>query len=267
MERTYWHKQTAEEPLFPDLLWDKPENKALAGKLLIIGGNLHGFSAAASSYQFSQRAGAGSVRVLLPDALKKTVGKILEAGEYAPSTPSGSFARQALGTLLEHASWADGVLLAGDLGRNSETAVLVESFLQKYSGQVTLTKDAVDYVSSGVVGATIRPNTTFVTAMPQLQRLLTAVKWPKAVTLDMPLLNLVDILHELTTELPVCIVVKQLHNILVACGGQVSTSKQENDTESWRVQTATGAVVWWMQNPGKPFEAITTSLYEQRDHP
>ena len=82
MDRSYWHKQTADQPLFKDLLWSRPENRAQAGKLVIIGGNLHGISAPAEAYRQAEKAGAGSVRVLLPDSLKKTVGRMIEQGEY-----------------------------------------------------------------------------------------------------------------------------------------------------------------------------------------
>jgi hypothetical protein len=134
MDRTFWQRQTADKPLFPDLLWSRPETKRTAGKLLIVGGNAHGFSAAAEAYGAAAKAGIGTARVLLPDSLQKTVGKVFAAGEYAPSTPSGSFSQQALAELLELAQWADGVLLAGDFGRNSETAILLESFAAKYQG-------------------------------------------------------------------------------------------------------------------------------------
>ena len=40
----------------------------------------------------------------------------------------------ALAPLLDLAQWADGVLLAGDIGRNSETTVLLETFMSKYHG-------------------------------------------------------------------------------------------------------------------------------------
>src|SRR3982750_3265194 len=100
MERTYWHKQTPEKPLFPDLLWSRPENRAHAGKLLIMGGNAHGFAAPAEAYAESEQAGIGAARVLLPDSLQKTVGRTFAAGEYAPSTPSGSFSQKALAELL-----------------------------------------------------------------------------------------------------------------------------------------------------------------------
>ncbi len=260
MEHSYWHKQTADQPLFPDLLWSRPENRAFAGKLLVVGGNLHGLSAPAEVYQAAQLAGAGSIRVLLPSSLQKTVGRMIEHGEYAPSTPSGSFAKQALADLLEHAAWSNGVILAGDLGRNSETAVLIESFLQKYHGQVTLVKDAVDYVTATPDTAQTRPNTTLILTVAQLQRLLTALKWPTAATFDMPLLKLLDLLHELTMTYPFCIVVKQEFNLIVAVSGQISTTKLKSDTDRWRLQTAAHTSVWWLQNPNTTFEAISTAI-------
>ncbi|HSX27740.1 MAG TPA: hypothetical protein VLG25_03070, partial [Patescibacteria group bacterium] len=124
MASTYWQKQTKDKPLFPDLLWSRPENRAQAGKLLIIGGNAHGFAAPAEAYGQALEAGIGVVRVLLPDAVKAVAKHALETVDFAPSTPSGSFSKKGLAEFISHASWADGVLIAGDLGRNSETAIL-----------------------------------------------------------------------------------------------------------------------------------------------
>src|SRR5580704_8376648 len=96
MERTYWHRQKPNEPLYPGLSWSRPQNRQTAGKLLVIGGNVHTFAAVGESYSVAVAAGIGTVRVILPDALQKTIGKVFAAGEFAPSTPSGSFAKQAL---------------------------------------------------------------------------------------------------------------------------------------------------------------------------
>ncbi len=262
MTNDYWHKQASDTPLYPDLLWSRPENKQHAGKLLIIGGNLYGFAAPAEAYQTALKAGIGTGRVLLPDALKKTVGRVFEAGEFAPSTPSGSFGQKALAEILSMSNWADGILLAGDLGRNSETAILLEKFIEKYSGQLTITKDAADYFSNTPQKILHRPNTSFVISLAQLQKLAAAAKFHKAITFGMDLLHLVEALHEFTKEFPADIVVKHLENILVASGGQVSTTKLSADKEIWRVQTAAHASVWWLQNPGKPFEALTTAVHE-----
>ena len=260
MRPDYWLTQTKDKPLFPELEWSRPENKQQAGKLLIIGGNLHGFAAPAEAYMAAVKAGVGSARVLLPDALQKTVGRVLENGEFAPSTPSGSFSQKALGDWLSYSSWADAILIAGDLGRNSETAILLEKFLAKSPLAVTLTKDAADYISSAPELALSRQNTLLVLSLSQLQRLAISSKFPKAVTFAMDLMQLVDWLHQFTQKNKLYIVVKHLDNLLVAANGQVSSTKLLQDLPLWRVETAARNSVWWMQNPSKTFQALSTSI-------
>ena len=262
MASTFWHKQTAEQPLYPDLLWSRPENKKQAGKMLIVGGNAHGFSAAGEAYAQAAKAGIGTARVLLPDSLQKTVGRVFEAGEYAPSTPSGSFSQKALAELLDMAQWADAVLLAGDFGRNSETAILLEQFISKYSGQLALTKDAADYFTKAPSALLARPNTLLVLSFAQLQKIATSARFTTAFTFDMDFLRLIEALHEFAKQHQAAIIVKHLQTVFVAANGQVSTTKLPEDLETWRVQTAARTTTWWLQNPTKPFEALTTSLIE-----
>jgi hypothetical protein len=256
----YWHKQTVEAPLYPDLLWSRPENKAQAGKLLIAGGNAHGFAAAGDAYAQAAKAGIGTARVLLPDSLQKTVGRVFEAGEYAPSTPSGSFGRRGLAELIAMSAWADAVLLAGDFGRNSETAILLEQFIGKYSGQLTLTKDTADYFTKTPTALLARRNTLLVLSFAQLQKIAVNARFTTAFTFDMDFLRLVEALHEFTQKHQIAVIVKHLQTVFVAVDGQVSTTKLPEDIEIWRVKTAARATVWWLQNPAKTFEALATSL-------
>jgi hypothetical protein len=261
MERAFWRKQTKDQPLFPDLLWSRPENKQHAGKLLIIGGNLHGFAAPAEAYQEATAAGIGTARVLLPVSIKNIAGRLLETVGYATSTPSGSFSRQALAEFLEHAAWADGVLLAGDLGRNSETAIVIESFLTKNSSLVTLVKDAADYMVATPEMLLNRTQTLLVLTIAQLQKLYSNAKFREPITFSMDLLHLIDALHGLTIKYPTAIVVKHLNQLVIAYGGQIGTmSAPDSPEDMWRVKVATHAAVWQLQNPSKPFEAIMTSL-------
>jgi hypothetical protein len=260
MANNYWLKQTAEKLLFPDLAWSKPENKRHAGKLLIIGGNLHGFSAPAQAFTEAKKAGIGSCRVLLPYAIQKIVKAFIPEAEYGPSTPSGSFAQSSLDTWLESAAWADGVLLAGDLGRNSETSIVLERFQNKYSGLLTLTKDVVDYVSNAPIPVLSRPGTTLVLSFAQLQKLAVSAKFTRAFTFDMDLLHIVEALHSFTIQFPAAIVTKHLDTVIVASNGWVSTTKLSKDTDIWRVTTAAHTSVWWLQHPSKQFESLTTAL-------
>ncbi|HKU18179.1 MAG TPA: hypothetical protein VJP80_02795 [Candidatus Saccharimonadales bacterium] len=261
MDRDYWLKQEAGKPLFPELEWSRPENRQSAGKLLIIGGNLYGFAAVAEAYAVAAQAGIGTARVLLPNAVQKIVGRVLENGEFAPSTPSGSFSQQALNEFLLQAHWADGMLLAGDLGRNSETAILLEKFLHKRPGPLTLTKDAVDYAVSSPHTVLQRPNTLLVLSLSQLQRLGVAAKFDRPVAFSMDLLRLVEWLHEFTAAHALSIIVKHLDHIFVAWGGRVSTTKLASELPVWRGQSAATAAVWWLQNPTRPFEALTASQF------
>jgi len=234
-----------------------------AGKLLIAGGNAHGFAAPAEAYGVAVKAGAGTVRVLLPDAIRKIVGVVFESGEFAPSTPtSGSFSQKALNDFLSFSSWADGVLFAGDLGRNSETAILMEKFLTKHPAAVTLTKDAVDYAVAAPRNVLQRSSTTLVLSLSQLQRLGIAAGFPRAVTFSMDFLHLVEWLHDFTTEYQVYIVVRHHNQVLVAVHGQVSSTHVSQEERIWRVRTAAITSVWWMQNPSKPFEALTTAVHQ-----
>src|SRR6185295_12281559 len=185
MKPSYWQSQTKDKPLFPELEWSRPENKLHAGKLLVIGGNVHGFAAPASAFGYAEKAGAGTVRVILPDAVRKLIGAMLPEADYAPSTPSGSFAQKALGEVLAASSWGDGVLIAGDLGRNSETAILLESFLAKHRGRVTLTKEAIEYVTSAPDTTLNREDTLLVLSLSQLQRLGIAAKMPTPIKFSM----------------------------------------------------------------------------------
>lgn len=262
MSIQYWVKQEPNKPAFPELEWSKPENKRFAGKLLVIGGNLHGFSAPATAFNVAEKAGIGVTRVLLPDAIRKTVGAFMPEADFGPSTPSGSFGSASLDSFLENAAWSDAVLLAGDLGRNSETAILLEKFILKHAGKVAATKDAVDYFTDNSSVLLNRPETLIVVSFAQLQKLATTAKFPTAFTFNMDLIHLVEALHVFSEKFPAYIVVKH-HNVLVtAVKGQVSTTKLDPDPDIWRVSVAAKAVVWWIQHPQKPFEAITASALD-----
>jgi ADP-dependent NAD(P)H-hydrate dehydratase / NAD(P)H-hydrate epimerase len=258
----YWLKQDVGKPLFPDVIWSRPENKQSAGKLLIVGGNTHGFIDVGLSYQASVKAGAGTVRVLLPDGLRKTVGATLENCEFAPTTPSGSFAKTALNELLIHADWADCVLLAGEFGRNSETAIMLESFVEKYSGPLVITRDAIDYFFNHSLLLLDRPDTCVVGSTAQIHKLAINTHYPRAITTTLDLVQLVEIMHDFIPLHKAYVITHQLGTTIVAAENKISTTKTGTNEDIWRIPTAATAAVFWMQNFGKPFEAISTSLVD-----
>ena len=249
-----------DKPAFPDILWSRPESKQTSGKVLIVGGNAHGFIDVGLSYQAAVKAGAGTVRVLLPDALRKTVGGSLENCEFAPSTPSGSFGKSALNELLIHAAWADCVLLAGEFGRNSETAIVLEEFVQKYSGLLVVTRDALDYFFNHSSLLLDRADTCLVGSTAQIHKLAINTHYPRAITTTLDLVQLADIMHDFGPLHKAHIITHQLGTTLVAAENKISTTKTGTNEDIWRVPTAAAAAVYWMQTPQKPFESMTTSL-------
>lgn len=260
MADTYWLKQT-DKPLFEDILWSRPENKRQAGKLLIVGGNLHGFAAPGSAYGAALKAGIGACRVLLPDKLRKTVSKLMPEAEFAPSTLSGSFSKNALAQLMEEAAWADGVLLVGDFGRNSETAILLDSFLDKHQGQVTIAQDGLDYFLGPNSPLIERADTLAVINLGKLQKLAKHNRPATAVLHSMMLADLVETLHDWTTGNPGIIITRHADHFIVASGGQVSTTAAAQES-NWQIELAAYASVWWLQQPQKAFEAITTAMHD-----
>jgi ADP-dependent NAD(P)H-hydrate dehydratase / NAD(P)H-hydrate epimerase len=255
--------QLAGKPLFADLLWSRPQTRSGAGKLLLIGGNSFGFAAVGNSYQYAVKAGAGTIRVLLPDALRKTAGLSPLSAEFAPCTPSGSFSRQALASWLQEGQWSDGILICGDLARNSETAILFESFCQKYKGQVTLVKDAVEYSYPLIEFLGQRGSVCLVVSLGQLQKILRAMHWTSTITFQTGMPVISQILSELTSVSKLSIVFGHSGLIYVAHDGKVSTTPSpKNVDETWQLPLASYLSVWLIQNPGKPFEAITTACYD-----
>jgi hypothetical protein len=140
---TPWQVQTPEEPLFPDLLWSRPERKDRAGRLLIIGGSTHGFATVVKSFELAGKAGIGEVKAVLP----KGVARLLQAMPdclFAEQTATGSFSRGAIGDVRPLLTWADALLLPGELTKNAETAIFVESLLGACPVPIVATGDALD---------------------------------------------------------------------------------------------------------------------------
>ena len=226
----------------------------------MIGGNAHAFGAPGIAWNTAMQSGAGVVRVLLPDAVKKTVKHVLPDADFAPSNPSGSYSKQALADFVSLGTWSDAVLLAGDFGRNSETAILLESFVQKYTGLLSVTQDAVDYFKATPRLLLDRDNTLISLSLAQLQKIF--INYPSIIpiTYSMSTQQLVEALHELTAHTQAAIIVKHNDLLFVAHTGQVVTTPYTN--MPWRVIVSSRATVFWMQNPQKQLEAIVTSLIE-----
>jgi len=260
MEHTYWQKQLPAKPLYPDIEWNKPEQRSQAGRLGIIGGNKLGFAGVAEAYGTALKLGVGEVRVLLPDVLRKTIPPTITDTIFGATNPSGSLARDALTEMRALGHWANEILLVGDAGRNSETAIVYEDFLHDYIGPLTLTRDAVDLIKNSSSAIVERPNTLLVVSFAQLQKLFQSVYYPKILTFSMQLTSLVEALHKFTITYPISIVVLHKDYLVIASGGDIVTTQWENPMAIWRGNTATKAASYWLWNPQALLAAVATSI-------
>lgn len=257
---SYWQKQDLKEPLFKDLLWSRPEQKSQAGNLLIIGGNAHAISAPGEAFTIADKQGIGTAKVIVPTATKKLFGKPTPVVlEFVDSTPSGSFSTKALAQIQSYVAWSDAALFAGDIGRNSETAILLEKLLN-ISKPYIFTRDAADYFMEYPAPVVEREQTLLVLSFAQLQKYATHSNFKIAFTYSMDLMAIVQALHDFSSTAKCYFVTEHKGVIIIAAGGQVITTVLPTEPPKWRLKTATAMSVWWLQNPSKPLEALSTAI-------
>jgi len=253
-----WLKQT-DEPLFPDLLWSKPERKDQAGKLLIIGGHAHGFNRAAAAYVGAEEAGIGEVKVVLPDKLKSVVGASLSGAVYAPSTASGTLAAEALDALNRYAERADAVLLVQP-GDNSQTALTLARFIKASQRPVILVDDVVEQIKHDFIELLKPGHSLLVLSLNGLQSVMKLVGAERTVQHDMGLRPLILSLTQEPKLAGFKIITVVEDSIVAVAGGRaVSTTRTSRPELS---ALAAFAAAWWIWQPAQPLEALATAVFE-----
>lgn len=255
----YWRTQDPSKPLFPDIEWNKPEQRNLRGTLGIIGGNKLSFAGVAEAYSTALSTGAGQVKVLLPDALRKSIPPAIVEATFAPSNMSGSLSREALSDMQTLGAWSSGILLAGDTGRSSETAIVYDDFIGSYSQWITLTRDSVDLVRRSAPLLVERPCTLYVLSFAQLQKLFQDVYYPKILTFSMQLAQLAESLHKFTITYPVTIMTLHQDTLVIAHEGDVISQRWDNPMAIWRGHTAARAASYLLWG-NTPLESLATSI-------
>jgi hypothetical protein len=259
----YWRRQESNQPLFPDVLWSKPERRDTAGKLAIVGGNTHGFAAVAAAYQTALATGVGECQVILPDVLKSKLPTAMTDAIFAATNPSGGFANEALVELNAAIGWANLVLFIGDNGQNSETAGLLETFLSKNpEAPVVITRDAVDLIKNAAEAVLNRAPTHLVVSFSQLQKLFRAVYYPRVLTFSQGVKQVAETLHKFTITYPVTITLWHGNHLFVARGGEVVTQAFDQPMRIWSGEIATREAVWqiWSVDPLKAIASSWASL-------
>lgn len=258
---TPYQKQTVTEPAFPERIWSQPEQAARRGKLTIIGGTANGVSSIMNAYADSQNARIGQLQVVLPDSLKSVTGQILEHGTYAPRNPSGGLSKQALATALDSAAWADGVLFPGDLGKNSETIILLERFVEEYPSWITYANDAAENIISHHEVLKEHGKITLVLSTSQLQLLVKTMRLTQPVTHDMGLSQLVPLLQDISQTSRLNLIVPTPQGVVAVSEGRTAFTECPEQQQSSATTLASFVSVWLVQQPEPVFESITSAVW------
>lgn len=242
-----------------DLSWNIPEQKQ--GKVNIIGGNAQNFRTEMKTAEFLADAyPVSEVQLVLPEKLK---GKLPQLPNFCfvPATESGSIADSQM--LRDAFNVADFNLVLGDLSKNNITSKAITSACESSEKMTLLTRDSIDLIAdNNPEKLLMNENLILFASMPQLQKLLKAVYYPKVLLLSQPLMQMAEILHKFTLSYPVAIITFNNGQILMAENGLVRAVDLAKSGYSaltiWSGELAAKIVALNLYNPNNFLDATTT---------
>lgn len=278
--------------LYEDLYWNVPERRQ--GRVNVIGGYAGGFRTPVRvAEMLAAEYPIEKVNLVTPEALR---GRIPEGGEIRTGVaglgarskvPTIGVPRQApqvenIGVVFarstEVGSLADGEeilqiinsgdfnLLIGDLSKNAETLKAVASAGESSEKPLLITRDGVEAMLAGRLGrALMNENLIWLVALPQLQKMLRTVYYPKMLTMSQPLMQVTEVLHKFTLSYPCKIVTLNSGQILVAHNGNVTGVELGKTPFTpitvWTGELAVQVVGLNLYNPEKFGEATVAGLF------
>ncbi len=258
MVEEFWLNQT-DKPLFPEILWSRPEQQSKAGSVAVLVGASDHLANASQSFLQANQAGRGQVTLVLPDTLARKVPHQPEI-IFAKSNPSGSLSESAGDQIKQHLQSADALLVPGSVGHNSETQRLLLELLQfRLDLPVVLSQDGFDTIEHDLQRFLNQDSIVLLMSLEQLQKAAKHLKRAHPITSTMSVHDLVMQLHDLTQTLPATLGVFHQQKLLVAAGGSVSsTDVSASDPIS---ELATNAAVLLAEKLGPTFEVVTSAAW------
>lgn len=246
-----------EQPLFPNLLWNRPVNTKAAGSLLIIGGHTGDFSLVQAIHQSALAAGAGKCQVVLPDALNGLLAGTPDT-TFVPSNSSGSIDKEALSQILNLSQEYSAVVLGANLSNNSSTAVLAEGLATKLGRPLVVCTDAWEALKFSAHLITERADRLALLTTAEAMRIAGRLKIPVSIQAGGGVMNKIRLAHNLLGA--------SSNNWFFYEGELITAADLKISLTQIGRHDVAGAVIgvaatFWMQNLAQPFEALTTAAY------
>lgn len=220
----YWTQYKKETDLGID--FERPDQKTLAGRLLVLGGQANSFFVVANAINTAEKEKIGDVKALMPDSLSKKIPNN-DRVVFLPSDKSGGFSETATSLALNSLTQADAMIVIGDMGKNSETIKFLDELLIKNEKDILLMRDAVDLAISGdnVENWLEKGNIVLFVSIAQFKKILKAVYYPKVINITAPVMQLIEVVHKFTLSYSLTLVIPYGGFIILAKNGKVMSVK------------------------------------------
>lgn len=248
-----------EQPLYPEVFWNRPTMKRRAGRLLIIGGHKHEFSLIQAIYQLAESAGIGECMAVMPDTIRKLIGEA-DFARFVPASQSGSLGKAATADILELAQDSDAVIIGANLTNNAETGVLIESLLGKLETPVVITEEAIEILKFKPDLITANPNVLVITTMPGLFALANHHKLPITIRPGGGVVGKIAILRQVM-DISQCAYLIFDQEIMAGVGEEVTLTDLPQPLSQLPGAVIGVASTFWVQNLPKPLTGLTSAAY------
>jgi len=240
-----FERQT-DQPLFPNVLYNRPVTRHAAGRLLVPGGFPGEFSLPTTIYQLSLAAGVGECNVVLPETLAKLLGGA-PGTSFAATNPSGSLGSEALGRILELAEDADAVAIGASLSGNSNTAILIEKLARHLPGAIVYFGDALTALQHNLRLITDNPRALVIATMPEIFKLCGALQIPIQIRPHAGLINKLEIVQDLANA-SACSYAVYGTEIIVAAGAPLIVTPTDYRLSLTPALFYAVLATFWLQN-------------------
>jgi hypothetical protein len=251
------------EPLFPQIMFNRPVTRRAAGRMLLVGGHATQFSLPTSIHQLSVAAGIGECSVVLPDNLAKILGGS-PGTHFVASSPSGSLGREALGRILELSEESDAVSIGASMSNNSDTAMLTERLLTEIKRPLILFDDAIKAAAHNITQITENPDAFVIVTMAEVFKLCGWLRIPINIRHHAGLINKLEIVQDLKSASRCQYAVFGTEIITAVDTDFVVTPINYRLSLNPAVFYAVLGT-FWLQNPTHPRAGLSTGAYLIRE--
>ena len=228
----YWqviNASKARQYAFPEIDWQRPEQKSLAGKIAVIGGNENSFAPIIKFASIAKGAGIDQVKAILPTALSAKINPAVKAEGlvFVGDKKAQGFEASAIASVKQELVGLDYAVWAGEMGRSQGAKEFLRDMISDSGREALLTRDAVDLALEGAEKWLEQDDMLLILSLAQLKKLAQAIYYPKMLNLTMPLNQIVEFLHKFTLSYPVKIILLAAGQLNVAQNGDVRSVNLE----------------------------------------